>query len=106
MPDALATILVFLAIAVAVPTVTVALAVVVAGRPRWLPWQRREPGIQAYLVLVVLAVFAVALAVVLPFAVAFGGLPHAFTGVEGIFLAALVLLGVAYAWRRGVLRWS
>jgi NADH:ubiquinone oxidoreductase subunit 3 (subunit A) len=102
----LATILVFLAIAVAVPAVTVALVTPVAGRPRWLPWRRREPGIQTYLVLAVVATFAVALAFVLPFAVAFGSLPHAFTGVEGIFLAVLALLGVAYAWRRGVLRWS
>jgi NADH:ubiquinone oxidoreductase subunit 3 (subunit A) len=54
----------------------------------------------------VLVVVALALLLVLPWAVAFGGLPHGFTAAEGAFLAVLTLFGLGYAWRRGVLRWQ
>ncbi len=100
----LAAILVFLAVVVAVPGIVLGVAVLAGGRPRVL--RRGEPGIHTFLMLAVLAVVAVAAAFLLPWAVAFSGLPHAFTGVEGLFLAVLALLGLGYAWRRGVLRWQ
>jgi len=106
MPYALAAVLVLLAVAVAVPALVLGVAMAVAGRPHFLGARDREPNIHAFLMLVVLAVVAVALAFVVPFAVAFSGLPHRFTGVEGLFLAVLALLGLGYAWRRGVLRWQ
>ncbi|HEV7677811.1 MAG TPA: NADH-quinone oxidoreductase subunit A [Candidatus Dormibacteraeota bacterium] len=105
---AAAALLVFLAVVVAIPALTLGAAVVLAGRPTWLGarGRRGEPGIQTVLMLSVLVVLAMALLFVLPWAVAFGGLPHGFTAVEGLFLAVLVLAGVGYAWRRGVLRWQ
>lgn len=106
MPYAVAAILAFLVVCVAVPGLVLGLAMAVAGRPRWLGGRDREPDIRSFLMLVVLAVVALALAFVVPFAVAFSGLPHAFTGVLGLFLAVLALLGLGYAWRRGVLRWQ
>ena len=106
MSFAVATILVVLAVAVAAPAVVLAVAVVLAGRPPWLSARDRQPDIHTYLLLVVLAIAAVALAMVVPFAVAFSDLPHRFTGVLGVFLAVLILLGLGYAWRRGVLRWG
>lgn len=106
MPYAVATILVVLAVAVALPAIVLGLATLVAGPPPWLARRGTQPGIQAYLMLVVLAIVAVSAAFLLPFAVAFGGLPHRFTGVEGLFLAVLIALGVGYAWRRGALRWD
>jgi hypothetical protein len=101
-----AAILVVLAIAVAIPAIVLSLAVLLAGRPTWLGTAEREPGIHTFLLLVVLAIVAVAAMFLLPWAVAFGGLPHKFTAVEGLFLAVLTLAGVGYAWRRGVLRWQ
>jgi NADH-ubiquinone/plastoquinone oxidoreductase subunit 3 len=101
-----AAILVVLAVAVAVPGVVLGVAVLLAGRPKRLLATNREPDIHAFLMLVVLGIVAVAAMFLLPFAVAFGGLPHKFTAVEGLFLAVLALLGVGYAWRRGVLRWQ
>ena len=101
-----AVILVFLTVAVAAPALTLAIAVALAGRPTWLERKRREPGIESFLMLVVLAIVAVALAFVVPFAAAFGVLPHRFTGVVGLFLGVLTAAGVGYAWRRGVLRWE
>ena len=101
-----AAILVVLALGVAVPAIVLGVAVLLAGRPRWRPIARGHADIHTYLMLVVLSVVAVAAMFLLPFAVAFGGLPHKFTGGEGLFLAVLVLGGVGYAWRRGVLRWQ
>jgi len=109
MSFAAAAVLVFLAVAVGIPAVTVGVAFALAGRPNWLARRGRrriEPTIHAYLMLVVVALFALALLFVVPFAVAFGGLPHGFTGLEGVFLAVLVLAGLGYAWRRGVLHWQ
>ena len=102
-----AALLVALAVVVGIPLVSLGVAVVLGGRPAWLGGGRRvEPGIQTFLMLAVLAVFALALLFVLPWAVAFGGLPHGFTALEGAFLAVLTLFGLGYAWRRGVLRWQ
>jgi NADH:ubiquinone oxidoreductase subunit 3 (subunit A) len=103
-----AALLVFVAVVVAIPAVTLGVAVALAGRPHWLGarGRRGEPGIHTVLMLSVLVVVALALLVALPWAVAFGGLDHGFTAVEGIFLAVLVLGGAGYAWRRGVLRWQ
>ena len=104
-----AAVLVFLAIAVGIPVVTLALAMVLAGRPAWPGrggGRRTQPGIQAFLMLTVLVVLDAALVFLLPWAVAFGGLPHRFTSVAGLFLAVLTLVGVGYAWRRGALRSS
>jgi NADH:ubiquinone oxidoreductase subunit 3 (subunit A) len=108
MSYAAAAILVFLAVVVGIPLATGGVAVLLAGRPAWLGWggrRRAEPDIQAFLMLAVLVVVALALLLVVPFGVAFGGLHHGFTAVEGAFLAVLTLIGVGYAWRRGVLRW-
>jgi NADH:ubiquinone oxidoreductase subunit 3 (subunit A) len=99
-----AAILVFLAVVVAIPAIVLGLAVLPAGRaPRVL--RGGDPGIQTFLMLTVLVVLAVAAMFLVPWAVAFAGLPHRFTGVEGLFLAVLALVGLGYAWRRGVLRW-
>lgn len=98
-----AALLVFLAVVVGVPGITLGVSMLVAGRPRWIGGRRREPTIDNFLMLEVLAIVTVAFAFVVPWAVAFGGLPHRFTAVEGLFLAALTLFGVGYAWRRGVL---
>jgi hypothetical protein len=106
MSFAAAAVLVFLAIVVAVPGITLGVSLLVAGRPRWLRRRRREPTIESFLMLVVVSIVSVAFAFVVPWAVAFAGLPHRFTAVEGLFLAALMLLGVGYAWRRGVLHWG
>jgi type IV secretory pathway VirB2 component (pilin) len=109
MSYAVAAIVVFLAMVVAVPAVTLAIALTWARRPTWLARDRahrRRPDIHAYLMLVVVALMAVALAFVIPFAAAFGSLRHGFTGAEGLFLAVLALIGLGYAWRRGVLRWQ
>src|SRR5919206_4623737 len=103
----LAAILVFLGVVVGIPAVTLGLALLLGGRPRWLERPRRgarrptEPGIQAYLMLVVLVVLALALLLLVPWVAAFAGLPAGFTAVEGAFLAVLALLGLGYAWRRG-----
>ena len=101
-----AAVLVFLAVVVAVPGIALGVSMLAAGRPRWIRRRRREPTINSFLMLAGLAIFTVAFAFVVPWAVAFGGLPHRFTAVEGLFLAVLTLLGVGYAWRRGVLRWQ
>jgi NADH:ubiquinone oxidoreductase subunit 3 (subunit A) len=110
MSFAAAAVLVALATAVGIPLVVLGVAVVLGRRPNWVPLRRRrhraDPNIHAYLMLAVLVVVAVALLFLLPWAVAFGGLAHKFTGAEGVFLAALTLLGLCYAWRRGVLRWQ
>jgi NADH:ubiquinone oxidoreductase subunit 3 (subunit A) len=109
MSYAVAAVVVFVAMVVVVPAVTLGIALTWARRPTWLARDRahrRQPDIHAYLMLVVVAVMALALAFVIPFAAAFGSLRHGFTGAEAIFLAVLVLLGLGYAWRRGVLRWQ
>lgn len=110
MSFAAAAVLVALATSVGIPLVVVGAALLLAGRPRWLAvpgrGRRAQPDIHAYLMVVVLVIVAVALFFLLPWAVAFGGLPHKFTGAEGLFLAVLTLLGAGYAWRRGVLRWQ
>jgi NADH:ubiquinone oxidoreductase subunit 3 (subunit A) len=103
MSFAAAAVLVFLAVAVAVPGITLGVSMLVAGRPRWISRRRREPTINTFLMLVALAIVTVAFAFVVPWAVAFGGLPHHFTAVEGLFLAALTLFGAGYAWRRAAL---
>jgi NADH:ubiquinone oxidoreductase subunit 3 (subunit A) len=99
-----AALLVALAVVVGIPLVTLGIAVAL-GRPAWLS-RRAQPGIQTFLMLAVLVVVGLALLFVLPWAVAFGGLPHGFTALEGAFLAVLTLVGLGYAWRRGGLRWS
>ena len=101
-----AAIVVFLTAAVAAPALALGVAVLLAGRPRWLQRKRREPGIEAFLMLVVLCIAAVAVALAGPFAAAVGVLPHRFTGAVGLFLGVLIAAGVGYAWRRGVLRWE
>ncbi len=106
MPFAAAAILAVLAVAVAAPALALGAVALLAGRPRRLDLRDPQPSIQTFLMLAVLAVVAVALAFAVPFAVAFASLPHGFTAVEGLFLAALTVLGVAYAWRRGALRWQ
>ncbi|HZS13629.1 MAG TPA: NADH-quinone oxidoreductase subunit A [Candidatus Dormibacteraeota bacterium] len=111
MPYPVAAILELVAIAVAVPAVTLGVAVLLGGRPSWLDRDRRgrraEPDIHTFLMLAVLAVVDLGLVFLVPFAVAFGGLhPHRDTALVGLFMAVLTLLGVGYAWRRGVLRWS
>ena len=106
MSFAAAAILVVLAVALAVPGIVLGVAVLLAGRPHWLRTAGRELGIDTFLLLAVLAIVAVAAMFLLPWAVAFGGLPHKFTAVEGLFLAVLTLAGLGYAWRRGVLRWQ
>jgi len=99
-----AALLEFLAIAVAIPALTLGVAVLLGGRHAWLSRGRRaEPGIQSFLMLAVLVVVDLALVFLLPWAVAFGGLSHRVTAIEGVFLAALTLFGLGYAWRRGAL---
>jgi hypothetical protein len=108
-----AALLEFLAIAVAIPAVTLGLAILRGGVPAWMRpggrgasgREQAQPGIQSFLMLALLLVVDLALVFVLPLAVAFGGLPSRDTAVEGAFLAALILVGAGYAWRRGVLRW-
>jgi NADH:ubiquinone oxidoreductase subunit 3 (subunit A) len=109
MSFALAAVLEFLALAIAVPAITLGAAVLVAGRPAWVRGPRAtrpEPGIQTFLMLAVLTVVDLALVFLLPWAAAFGGLPHTVTAVEGLVLAVLTAAGAGYAWRRGVLRWQ
>ena len=110
MSFAAAAVLVALATAVGIPVVVLGAAVLLAGRPGWVRIGRgrrgADPTINAFLMLAVLTVVSLALLFLLPWAVAFGGLPHRFTGAEGLLLAGLTGLGVAYAWRRGVLRWQ
>jgi len=110
MSYALAAIVVAVAVVVVVPAITLGLAVLLGGRPAWMAPPRRarraEPSIQAFLMLVVLVIVDVAVLLLVPWAAALGNLPAGFTAVEGAFLAVLTLLGVAYAWRRGVLRWQ
>lgn len=97
----------FLVIGVAVPALTLGVAVLIGGRAPWMGRGRRaEPGIHGFLMLAVLTVVAVALLFIVPFAASFGVLHHRESAALGLFLAVLVLLGVGYAWRRGVLRWS
>jgi hypothetical protein len=99
----------FLGIAVLLPALLLGIAVALFGRPAWLGGRggrRGEPGIQAFLMIVVLTVVAVALVFVAPFVVALGSLPKGETVAVDAALAVLMLLGVVYAWRRGVLRWD
>jgi NADH:ubiquinone oxidoreductase subunit 3 (subunit A) len=99
-----------LVVAVAVPALTLAVAVMLLGRPAWLGGTRRqrraEPGIQSFLLLCVLVVVDLALVFVVPFVGAWTSQGHRYTALIGLFLAVLVLLGLGYAWRRGVLRWD
>lgn len=99
-----------LVIAVAVPALSLAVAVMLLGRPAWLGrprgGRRAEPGIHSFLLLCVLVVVDLALVFVVPFVGAWGSQGHRYTAVIGLFLAVLALLGLGYAWRRGVLRWD
>ena len=96
---------------VLVPALVLGGAVLLLGRPAWLGRPARgrraaEPGIHGFLTFAVLTVIAVALVMVVPFAVAMGPLSNREVGLTGIFLAVLVVLGAGYAWRRGALRWD
>jgi NADH:ubiquinone oxidoreductase subunit 3 (subunit A) len=99
-----------LVVAVAVPALTLAVAVMLLGRPAWLGrparGRRAEPGIHSFLLLGVLAVVDVALVFLVPFVGAWTSQEHRYTALIGLFLAVLVVVGLLYAWRRGVLRWD
>jgi NADH:ubiquinone oxidoreductase subunit 3 (subunit A) len=106
MSFAAAALLDFLVIVVAIPAVVLGVAVLLGGRPAWLGRRRAEPGIHGFLMISVLSVLAIALLFLVPFAASFGALRHRESAALGLFLALLVLLGLGYAWRRGVVRWS
>lgn len=99
-----------LVIAVAIPAVTLALAVMLLGRPAWMGrparGRRAEPGIGSFLVICVLVVVGLALLFLVPLVGAWTSQEHRYTALIGLFLGLLALLGVGYAWRRGVLRWD
>ncbi len=98
-----------LVIVVAIPAAALGLGIAVGGRPAWMrerAQRRPEPGIQTFLMLCLLTVVAVGLMFIVPFVGAWGSQEHRFTALIGLFLGVLALLGVAYAWRRGVLRWD
>jgi len=87
----------FLAVGLGIPALVLGATVVLGGRPA-LPG-RGEPGIQGFLTLAVLAVVAIAMVFVVPFAASFSVLRHRESAALGLFLAALVLLGAGYARR-------
>lgn len=96
-----------LAVVAGIPAIVLGIAFLLGGRPAWLGGGRRaEPGIQSFLVIAVLTVVAVAMAFLVPFAASFGVLRHRESAALGLLLGFLVLGGVGYAWRRGVLRWD
>ena len=110
MSFAAALIVEFLVVVVAIPAVTLSVAVMLGGAPAWLRrgsrGRRAEPGIHSFLLLCVLVVVDLALLFVVPLVGAWGSQEHRYTVVVAAFLGVLALLGLGYAWRRGVLRWD
>jgi len=60
--------------------------------------------IQYYIFALVFLVFDVEAVFLFPWAVAFGALPL-YAVMEGVLFVAILLGGLLYAWRKGVLEW-
>lgn len=67
--------------------------------PTWVRFRA-----QYYLYALLFVVFAVEVAFLYPWAVAYNQLPL-FAIIEMFVFLAILILGLAYAWRKGVLRW-
>jgi NADH:ubiquinone oxidoreductase subunit 3 (subunit A) len=60
---------------------------------------------QYYIYALVFVVFDIEAVFLLPWAVAYGQLPL-YALVEGVVFILILVLALAYAWRKGALRWS
>jgi NADH-quinone oxidoreductase subunit A len=109
---------VFLLIAPLIPAAAILIPRLIAPRkPNKIKQDTYECGIetvgetyvqfrvQYYIFALVFLIFDVELVFLYPWAVAFDVLPM-FAVLEGVLFIAILVAGLVYAWRRGVLEWS
>lgn len=63
-------------------------------------------SLRFYVFAVMYVVFAVEAAFLLPWAVVYGGMPGPLPFLEVLLFVLILALGLAYAWRKGELKWD
>jgi NADH:ubiquinone oxidoreductase subunit 3 (subunit A) len=123
MPSSFGTIAIFALVAVGIPAGTLGLALALnrllgTRRPNPAKDDTYESGmstigpswvqfkVQYYLYALMFVLFDVEVLFVVPWAVAYKGLDRGYAFAEMAVFLVLLVAGLAYAWRKGALRWD